>query len=292
MEKISIKCTQCGNEFLKSSYEITRSKKNGQINHFCSNICSCLFNKNINVNVLPKKRIESYNLNPKKCLGCLKKLSYVENIKNNKYCSVACASTHNQKDGGNRVWTDEEKEIHKEKIKNNPYFNGEIDKKTGLYKLCVICGKEIYVRKTRKKQCCSKKCGGEFVKRFGILKGKTGGYREKGGRGKQGRYKGYYCNSSWELAWIIYNTDNNILFERNTVGYQYDYDGRKFKYYPDFKFKNTNHYIEIKGYLDEKNKAKILQFPHQLTVIDKHTIKFFIDYVREKYGDNFIELYE
>ena len=45
----------------------------------------------------------------------------------------------------------------------------------------------------------------------GYLKGKTGGIREGAGRSKSGWYKGYYCNSSYELAWVIYSLDNNKL---------------------------------------------------------------------------------
>ena len=40
-----------------------------------------------------------------------------------------------------------------------------------------------------------------------------GGLRPGSGRGKMGYYKGYYCRSSWELAWIVYQIEHNIINE-------------------------------------------------------------------------------
>ena len=57
----------------------------------------------------------------------------------------------------------------------------------------------------------------------------SGGLRKGSGRGKKGRYKGYWCDSSWELAWVIYNIEHNIKFDRNNVGFEYEYKGKKRK---------------------------------------------------------------
>lgn len=61
----------------------------------------------------------------------------------------------------------------------------------------------------------------------------SGGLRIGSGRGKKGRYKGHWCDSSWELAWVIYNLEHNISFERNHIGFNYQYKGQERKYYPD-----------------------------------------------------------
>lgn len=120
---------------------------------------------------------------------------------------------------------------------------------------------------------------------------KNGGYRRGSGRGKSGWYKGYWCDSTWELAWVIYNIDIGSFFERNTEGFEYFYLGKKFKYYPDFIMEET--YYEIKGFMDNKNLSKINQFPHNLIIISENEIGFFIDYVREKYKvDSLFLLYE
>ena len=122
------------------------------------------------------------------------------------------------------------------------------------------------------------------------LKGKTGGYREKGGRGKQGWYKGIYCNSSWELAYVIYCKDNDIDIIRNKEGFKYLFNDKEYRFYPDFILNGI--YVEVKGYMDDKNKAKISQFKENLIVIDKYKIKPYIEYAIQLYGENYISLYE
>ena len=122
-----------------------------------------------------------------------------------------------------------------------------------------------------------------------ILK-RLGGYRKGSGRGKQGWYKGYWCDSSWELAYVIYNLEHNIKIERNKERFNYIFNNRKYTYSPDFIV--NNEYIEIKGYITEQVKAKTNQFPNKLIVIDKYGIKPYLEYVINKYGKNFIDLYD
>lgn len=118
----------------------------------------------------------------------------------------------------------------------------------------------------------------------------NGGYREGSGRGKKGWYKGIFCDSSWELAFVIYHIDNNIDIKRNIIKYKYFFEGKEFNYIPDFIVENET--IEIKGYWTEKNKEKIKQCSVPIKIIGKKEIKFYIEYVVEKYGKNFIDLYE
>ena len=54
-----------------------------------------------------------------------------------------------------------------------------------------------------------------------------GQYREGSGRGKKGRYKGYWCDSSYELAFVIYALDEGIWFERNWYSFPYTFEGRQ-----------------------------------------------------------------
>lgn len=124
------------------------------------------------------------------------------------------------------------------------------------------------------------------------LKGKTGGYRKGSGYGKSGWYKGYYCDSSWELAFVIYNLEHDIKFERNKKQFLYTYKNKQHNYIPDWKIDNK--YVEIKGYWTEQWQAKLDQFPKEekLTVLTKKEIKPYLDYVIESYGKDFIKLYE
>lgn len=124
-----------------------------------------------------------------------------------------------------------------------------------------------------------------------MKKKKLGGYRKGSGRGKKGYYKGYWCDSSWELAWVIYNLDHNIYFKRNWKKFEYLFENEIHSYIPDFII-NENEYIEIKGFMTDKSKAKIEQFPHKIKIMDKKTLKPIFEYVETKYGKDFIKLYE
>lgn len=120
---------------------------------------------------------------------------------------------------------------------------------------------------------------------------KFGGYRKGSGRGKSGWYKSYWCDSTWELAWIIYHLDHDIKFERNKIGFEYFYNNRKCKFYPDFLIKGI--YIEIKGYMDDKNLEKIKQFQYPLElIVGKIGIKKYLDYAKNKYGSDLTKLYD
>lgn len=115
--------------------------------------------------------------------------------------------------------------------------------------------------------------------------GQNGGIRKGSGHGKSGWYLGYWCDSSWELAWVIYALDLGLKFTRNTLYYDYDFDGRKYRYYPDFLLED-GHLVEVKGYIDPKNAAKIRAVPG-IAVIGKKEIQPFLAYARKKFGPNY-----
>lgn len=127
-----------------------------------------------------------------------------------------------------------------------------------------------------------------------IMKEKgAGGPRKGSGRGKKGWYKGYWCDSSWELAYVIYNLEHGISFSRNTKSFDYVFNEESKKYYPDFLLE-TGEYVEVKGYYTKQFTAKIEQFPKELSLLiyDKTGIKPCLDYVMNKYGKDFCSLYE
>lgn len=277
-----VNCNFCNAEFLKSKTQIQKTK-----NNFCSVKC-CLNHNNKIRRANTIDRIEQYNKNPKRCVFC--NIDLERSKQHNRFCSTRCAATENQKLGGHHKWTEEEKKKMSDWAKKHAFIPNP---KKRIEKECVNCKKIFNAPPCRNDQlCCSNKCKNEYIKTTGFLKGKSGGYREKGGRGKQGWYKSYYCNSSWELAWVIYNLDHNIKFKRNTEGFPYYFNSQTYKFFPDFILESTKEYVEIKGYLDAKNKAKINSFPHTLNIIDKNSIKTYINYAIEKYGKDFIGLYE
>ena len=110
------------------------------------------------------------------------------------------------------------------------------------------------------------------------------------GKFKTGWYKGYYCDSSWELAFIIYHLENNITFERNKEGFEYIHNGEKHRYYPDFVINNV--FYELKGFHTEKVDSKTSYFPYELKILYKKDVDVYLDYVISKYGKDFTSLYD
>lgn len=119
---------------------------------------------------------------------------------------------------------------------------------------------------------------------------KSGGLRQGSGRGKSGWYKGYWCDSSWELAWVIYHIDHNIHFERNTEKFKYIYNNIERYYIPDFIIDGV--YYEIKGYDNGILFHKIKYFPHKIIVLFKENLDYIFNYVINNYGSDYVNLYE
>jgi hypothetical protein len=86
--------------------------------------------------------------------------------------------------------------------------------------------------------------------------------------------------------------DHGVVFTRNTTGFDYTFKGKPHRYYPDFLLNDGVTFVEVKGYNTEQWKAKKEQFPHTLHIVGKDEIKPYIKYVIEKYGTDFIRLYE
>lgn len=109
---------------------------------------------------------------------------------------------------------------------------------------------------------------------------------------KYGTYKGFYCDSSWELAFLMYCLDKGIQIQRNTQAFDYIYKDKPHKYYPDFLVDDT--FIEIKGRLSKQDIAKIEQFPlkDKFKLINSSNINMYINYAINTYGSNFATLYD
>ena len=118
---------------------------------------------------------------------------------------------------------------------------------------------------------------------------KLGGYVRGSGRGKKGWYKGFFCDSSWELAYVVYCLEHNIDIERNTEKRKYIWQGKIKNYIPDFIVKDT--IVEIKGYKTEEWLAKLKANP-DVKVLYEKDLKSMLNYVVMKYDKDFIKLYE
>lgn len=112
----------------------------------------------------------------------------------------------------------------------------------------------------------------------------AGGYRKGSGRGHKGWYKNIFCDSSWELAFVIYHIENNLYIERCKEKRTYTYKNEIHTYLPDFI---TNEgIIEIKGYVTNESLEKSKQNPDVIVLYEKD-MKKYLEYVIDKYGKEF-----
>jgi len=154
----------------------------------------------------------------------------------------------------------------------------------------LICseGKKEQLRKTSTGKASTPEK--EFERRSKIKEKSqnNGGYRQGSGRGKKGWYKGFFCDSSWELAYLIYCLDHDINIQRNIERRTYIWEGKNKNYIPDFIV--DNQLVEIKGYKSEQWEAKLLANP-DVKVLYEEDLKDVFSYVIDKYTKNYTELY-
>jgi len=167
--------------------------------------------------------------------------------------------------------------------KGTAYYNA-------INKTCPVCNNKFDVNKCDKdKIYCSRECylnDSEHKYR----KYAKGGYRKGSGRGKSGWYKGYWCDSTYELCYLIYCLDHDIKIERNKEGFKYEYKNKIHTYYPDFLVEGD--LVEIKGYNSEEFKAKRSAVTKPLKVLFKKDLKDIFDYVNKNYTNNYVSLYD
>lgn len=252
---------------------------------FASHVASCKMNPNVEKRNKENSeklkgilKVERFELN-KECPECGNIFSIIatkSEIKSNrtkKFCSRRCSN----------------KRVHSEETKNkisntlteggNRFTPPPREKQVTKF-TCIKCGEEGFDYRYNKNRKYHNDC----------WKSISGGIRKGSSRGKSGWYKGFWCDSSYELAFVIYNIDNNIEFRRNTNGFRYNYNNKNYLFYPDFIVNNK--YIEIKNYKSDLTDSKISNFPHSIEVYYKEEMKFYLDYVKNKYGKDYISLYE
>lgn len=217
------------------------------------------------------------------CEKCRKEVT--QKYGSGRFCSRKCANS--------RVWTDE---INKRRSNSAKKSKPRAD----IVIKCVICGKEFTPSNgkrgypNRYLKTCSKECLSK-LKHMRSLGNKGGGFRKGSAKNyKHGYYNGIYCDSSWELCYVVYCNENNIKISRNKNYFEYLYEGKIHKYYPDFILEDGT-YVEIKGYSNDIVKTKIDQLPKNIKykILYYNDIKPMINYCINKYGKNYVDiLYE
>lgn len=269
-------CKYCGKEF-----------KSGQ--SLGAHLINCKKNPNNYQNEFHNKRKENFEKrNPLneyilKCQVCGKeyKLQLRQNqYENGKYKKTCCSKCAHKLTSLN---TNLEEKNNKISLKNKKeYILPKI-------KYCQYCGCE-YISASKSNFCCeehrklskSNKCSN-------IAKiNKLGGYNLNSIKNHHhGNYHGIHCDSSWELAYLVYCLEHNIDIKRCNIIKYYKLNKQIRKYYPDFIV--NNQIIEIKGFFDKVAKIKSDQNP-DVKVLLYNDLKPMLDYTINKYGNKFWEI--
>jgi hypothetical protein len=98
----------------------------------------------------------------------------------------------------------------------------------------------------------------------------AGGYRKGSGVGKGCWHHSpiagdVYLDSTYEKRVAKCLDENNVMWERNIERFPYEYAGKTHFYIPDFKIEGT--FVEVKGYVTEKDIAKWKFFPHNIIIL-------------------------
>jgi len=202
-----------------------------------------------------------------------------------RFCSRACAN--------GKTWTEADKLKKSIAAKNSKKVKEANlkQRKPRRKKTCPICNTKFEIL-SRDKIYCSKTC---YLNDKGAKYRKTtpGGYRPGSGRSKSGYYRGVYCGSTYELAWLTHRIDHNLPFERFEGIIERD----SLKYIPDFLINEGKTIIEIKGYEDKEKvnaKTKLAEsFGYEVLVLRKDDLKEQFDWVKNNYQyKNMQELYD
>lgn len=272
---VKVICEKCGKEISKCNFEkhykvCTGSKKSYKLNHeglicqFCSKECK---NKNSLCN---HERLCKKNPNRQDIFS----YTHNENWKQSIIISNKLKKTANHRliftcpfCGSKKETTTSGKILHEKSCYKNP------NRVAGANK-----GKSL----------------SEEAKQKMKNNPNTGGFRKGAGRGIKGYFKGLYCMSTWELAWVVYQIEHGKNPLQCKEKFSYIIDNKKHNYTPDFILDGV--YYEIKNWHRPDTDAKINQFPKDKTLIlieGQEQNSIYIDYVKNKYGEKFWEiLYE
>lgn len=212
--------------------------------------------------------MSSSNIYSHTCEKCETNFTRSSTWGSTRFCTKACANS--------RARPQELRDRVGNTLKSR-YASNELQRKTppnkGQSKLpkieCPICGSLC----KPKRKTCSRPCRV-------ILSSQNALKQEKHGGGHKGRYKGTPCDSTYELAFLIWHLDHGIDIKRCESVYPYTYKDKMSSYKPDFVVEGQE--IEIKGYMCNRAQAKLDQNPH-VFVVDKVAIQPYLNYVKEVY---------
>lgn len=278
-------CKYCGKEF-------DNSKQLG------GHISCCSKNPNFidRINKIKQTIQNKKHLYTFKCEICGKEyqLELTEKMYNKgkykKTCSDKCAKQLTVKN------TNTDNKLHK--LKETLHYKNNIkhiEVSNTNNHTCEVCGKEYFYKKYNpystfnSEKYCSEECKkiglhnklSENAKKHGF-----GGYQPNSiKKHHHGKYCGIRCDSSWELAFLVYYKEHDLYIDRCAEYRTYiGTDNKQHKYFPDFI--TDDGIIEIKAVNTEIVEIKHKYNP-DIKILYKKDIQHCLNYVISKYGNEF-----
>ena len=210
-----------------------------------------------------------YSLTCPKCGVVFNRELTPAEVGNSFHCSRKCANKHQRS---------EESKLKTSKTMKGRNAQGDLLP----MRACEVCGANT---PNRRRRTCSQACRIMLIKKGMKLGKPAGGFRNGGGRGKQGHLDGYFFQSTWEIAFYLFHRDRGDTIEKlsSQIFFKYEGGGRTRKFYPDFIV--NKELFEVKGpqdpYQEEKRKASL----GLVTFVDENALEQEIfPWVREHYG--------
>lgn len=98
-----------------------------------------------------------------------------------------------------------------------------------------------------------------------LRKSKEGTWHTSLAKSMHINYNGVDLHGSWEFKYAKFLDFNNIRWERCKDRFPYTYKNKLHYYTPDFYLPEDDKYIEIKGYITDKDYAKWKQIPKNIS---------------------------
>lgn len=258
--------------------EIKEKKKQTSLKHFGTE--NPMQSKEV-VETLKKSNLEKFGVDNAAKLDSVKEKMKATNKE--KYGEEFFAKTDEYKITCKKSWEKKSKEELK-----------EIDEKRKATCKEIYGDENFNNRDKFKKTCCSRFGHSnpmkkeEFREYFSKMRGFPHSYLYE--------FNGEKFDSSWELALWIYAKDHNEEIEREPLCFEYEFNEKVHRYFPDFKYKGK--LIEIKGdYLfqkmmieNTKNHAKFLLMKSLgVNILREKEISPYLNYVENTYGKDYLK---
>lgn len=92
------------------------------------------------------------------------------------------------------------------------------------------------------------------------------------GRVKQYELDGFKFHGNWEVLFYLWAKEVGLNPQKCLEGFPYEWNGIR-QYYPDFYLPTLDIYVEVKGFISQRDRAKWGSFPKHLVVIRSFEIE-------------------